>query len=80
MLWYVSTDSQRACAVIVLLMAISNGVCGTLGMIYGPQMARPHERETAGLIMSFALNLGIFCGVQLALPVRYLLVGDWGIQ
>jgi len=66
--------------VIVLLLAYTNGLSGTLGMIYAPQTVRAHERETAGLVMTFFLNFGIFCGVQLALPVRYVLVGNWGIQ
>ncbi|MDP2434881.1 MAG: hypothetical protein Q8P67_03995, partial [archaeon] len=56
------------------LFAWSNGYCGTLSMMYGPTRVADHEKETAGAIMSFALNLGIWAAVQFAVLVDYLVV------
>jgi len=61
------------------LMAITNGYCGTLSMMYGPSRVHEHERETAGTIMAFMLNVGIFAGVHAALIMLKMLTGSFGI-
>lgn len=48
------------------LFAFTNGYCGTLAMMYGPTRVDDNEKETAGAIMGFMLNLGIFIAVQVA--------------
>ena len=58
------------------LFAWTNGYCGTLAMMFGPTRVEDHEKETAGAIMSFALNLGIWAAVQFAVLVDYLIVQD----
>jgi len=54
------------------IFALSNGYCGTLAMMYGPNKALEHEKETAGAIMSFFLNFGIFIAAHFALLLLYL--------
>jgi len=61
------------------LMAITNGYFGTLAMMYAPSRVEDHERETAGNIMAFMLNLGIFAGVHAALIMLKILTGSFGI-
>eukprot|EP00005_Dracoamoeba_jomungandri_P001169 CAMPEP_0174259476 /NCGR_PEP_ID=MMETSP0439-20130205/8294_1 /TAXON_ID=0 /ORGANISM="Stereomyxa ramosa, Strain Chinc5" /LENGTH=440 /DNA_ID=CAMNT_0015343373 /DNA_START=155 /DNA_END=1477 /DNA_ORIENTATION=- len=53
------------------VFAVSNGYLGTLAMMYGPTGALDHEKEVAGIAMSFFLNFGIFCAAHFALVLRY---------
>jgi hypothetical protein len=39
-------------------------------MMFGPTLAEPHEKESAGFIMSFFLQFGIFLGSQVALAFK----------
>ena len=56
------------------LFAWTNGYCGTLSMMFGPTRVTDREKETAGAIMGFALNLGIWAAVQFAVLVDYLML------
>eukprot|EP01112_Ceratiomyxa_fruticulosa_P013868 TRINITY_DN392_c0_g1_i2.p1 TRINITY_DN392_c0_g1~~TRINITY_DN392_c0_g1_i2.p1 ORF type:complete len:416 (+),score=65.13 TRINITY_DN392_c0_g1_i2:185-1432(+) len=69
-------DKDVYAYIIMAVLALTNGYCGTLGMMYGPTNADPHEKETAGIIMSFSLNFGIFCATHFALLVDYLIQGS----
>eukprot|EP00002_Diphylleia_rotans_P040290 TRINITY_DN9513_c0_g3_i1.p1 TRINITY_DN9513_c0_g3~~TRINITY_DN9513_c0_g3_i1.p1 ORF type:complete len:433 (+),score=87.70 TRINITY_DN9513_c0_g3_i1:59-1357(+) len=44
------------------LFAFTNGYCGSLIMMFGPDQAEPVERELAGSIMIFACQTGVFVG------------------
>jgi equilibrative nucleoside transporter 1/2/3 len=61
--------------VFMALFALSNGYCGTLAMMYGPVNAKDHEKETAGAIMSFFLNFGIFLAAHFAILLLYAVEG-----
>lgn len=75
---YINADAVSF--ILMAVFAISNGYMGTLAMMFGPTNADSHEKEKAGLIMSFALNFGIFCGVHFALLILYLLTGSIGVH
>jgi Nucleoside transporter len=57
------------------VFALTNGYCGTLAMMFAPDCVEDHEKESAGAIMGFMLNLGIFVAAHLALLVLYLVNG-----
>jgi len=44
-------------------------------MMFGPSGVANHEKEIAGTMMSFFLNLGIFVAVHFALLELYLVQG-----
>jgi equilibrative nucleoside transporter 1/2/3 len=56
----------------MVVFAVSNGYLGTLAMMYGPQGLAAHEKEAASVILSFALNAGVFAGVNTALLLLLL--------
>lgn len=60
--------------------AYSNGLFSTWVMMIAPTTVEVHERETAGLVMSFMLNLGIFCGSHVGLLVLYIVTGSIGLN
>jgi len=64
----------------MILLAFTNGYCGTLSMMFGPKNVEPHEREHAGIIMSFSLNVGIFIAVHFAFLLLYLIEGNVGFS
>jgi equilibrative nucleoside transporter 1/2/3 len=66
--------------VIGAFFAYSNGLLSTLVMMFGPSEVEVHERETAGLVMTFMLNFGIFCGAHAGLLVLYIVTGDIGLH
>eukprot|EP01111_Echinosteliopsis_oligospora_P013565 TRINITY_DN4895_c0_g1_i1.p1 TRINITY_DN4895_c0_g1~~TRINITY_DN4895_c0_g1_i1.p1 ORF type:complete len:431 (-),score=65.89 TRINITY_DN4895_c0_g1_i1:20-1312(-) len=68
-------DDQTLAFIIMFFFSLTNGYCGTLAMMFGPTSADNHEKETAGFIMSFMLNFGIFVAVHGALLSLYLLRG-----
>jgi equilibrative nucleoside transporter len=72
-------QSDWAAYGLMLLFAVSNGYCGTLAMMFGPGPVELYEKESAGTMMSFFLNLGIFIGAHLALVLLFFLKGSWGI-
>jgi len=49
-------------------------------MMYGPTEAESHEKEQAGIMMSFFLNFGIFVATHIALLELFLLTGSIGIS
>ncbi|ELR21496.1 Solute carrier family 29 (nucleoside transporters), member 1, putative [Acanthamoeba castellanii str. Neff] len=61
--------------VFMAIFALTNGYCGTLAMMYGPTNAKDHEKETAGAIMSFFLNFGIFLAAHFAILLLYAVEG-----
>ncbi|PRP89514.1 equilibrative nucleoside transporter [Planoprotostelium fungivorum] len=69
-------QSDPSAFVVMSLLAISNGYCGSLSMMYGPQYVDPHEKERAGAVMSFALNLGIFVAICFSTLPLYLIKGS----
>eukprot|EP01133_Synstelium_polycarpum_P009726 gene9726-11356_t len=66
--------------IFMFVFAVSNGYCGTLAMMFGPSKAEEHEKEVAGIIMSFCLNFGIWISTHFAFLVLYLLTGSTGIK
>ncbi|KAN0014522.1 hypothetical protein ACTFIU_000840 [Dictyostelium citrinum] len=66
--------------VFMFIFSISNGYCGTLAMIFGPTKAEEHEKEYAGIIMSFFLNFGIWVSTHFAFLLSYLVTGSTGIN
>jgi len=72
-------DSDIAAYLLMAVFAMTNGYCGTLAMMFGPVGASDHEKETAGIMMSFFLNFGIFVAIHFAFVLLYLLTGSIGI-
>ena len=62
--------------IMMAVFAVTNGYCGTLSLMYGPQRVSEHERELAGLIMSFCLNFGIFIACNFSMLLLYILTGS----
>ncbi|KAH3767268.1 equilibrative nucleoside transporter [Pelomyxa schiedti] len=62
--------------IMVALMGLSNGYCGTLALKYAPTKVEPHEMEVAGTFFGFALQFGIFCGCNFAMLLLYLITGS----
>jgi equilibrative nucleoside transporter 1/2/3 len=75
---YITSD--YVAYLLMIFFAYSNGLCGTLAMIYGPTTVKESQREIAGTTMSFFLNFGIFAGVHFALLLLYLVTGNIGIK
>jgi len=72
--------ADYAAYIIMAVFSVTNGYCGTFSMMYGPMSVEPHEREVAGTMMSFFLNLGIFLGINFALVMLYALTGSFGLN
>ena len=49
--------------VIMILFATSNGYICSLAFMFAPSCVDEHERESSGVILTVALNVGIACGV-----------------
>lgn len=64
--------SNWASFVIMMAFALTNGYFGTLAMMFGPINVEDNEKDTAGMIMSVFLQLGIFSAVLFALFILYL--------
>jgi len=62
--------------IFMFVFALSNGYFGTLAMMYGPDFADNHEKETAGAMMSFFLQAGIFMASAFALLLLYVIFGQ----
>jgi equilibrative nucleoside transporter 1/2/3 len=59
------------------LFALTNGYVASLAMIYGPSFVEnDQDKETAGVIMAFFLNFGIFLGSHIALIMKLLGIGN----
>lgn len=61
------------------LMALSNGYCGTLAMMYGPARVDAINKERAGTIMVFFLTAGLTGGVWLGVLFNGLFGQDSSI-
>ena len=55
-------------------------IVNNISMMVGPTQVEPYEREVAGVMMSFMLNLGIFLGVHMAVLMLYLETGSTGFN
>eukprot|EP00211_Chloroparvula_japonica_P002214 CAMPEP_0119124454 /NCGR_PEP_ID=MMETSP1310-20130426/4076_1 /TAXON_ID=464262 /ORGANISM="Genus nov. species nov., Strain RCC2339" /LENGTH=485 /DNA_ID=CAMNT_0007114409 /DNA_START=89 /DNA_END=1543 /DNA_ORIENTATION=+ len=65
----------------MVIFALSNGYLGTLCMVYAPsRVDTDKEKETAGAIMSFFLNFGIFFAAHVSLLFYYAVEGSDGFQ
>jgi len=53
--------------IMMSIFAISNGYLSSLVMMFGPTSVAPHERETAGGVMSLFLNVGILLGTLVSI-------------
>ena len=62
--------SDLAAVLFTALFALSNGYLASLAVMRAPQGVDPGERETAGFLLSLAINLGIVSGSQLALTLK----------
>lgn len=51
---------------VMAAFALTNGWLASLAMMQGPQRAREKDREAAGVLLSFWLQLGILLGSQVA--------------
>jgi len=69
-------DSKWAVCTCAFLLPTTGGYFGGLGMIYGSQRAKVHEKEKAGTMMAFSLNGGIFLGTNIAILLLYLTTGS----
>jgi len=49
--------------VFMFLFSVSNGYCGTLCMMFGPDRVDTRDKEKAGTVMVFCLTLGLTLGV-----------------
>ncbi|XP_062371746.1 equilibrative nucleoside transporter 2 isoform X2 [Sardina pilchardus] len=59
-------------SVIMLLFSLSSGYCVCLTMSYAPQLVEAKDAETAGILMTFFLALGLSIGAALSFPLRLL--------
>eukprot|EP01104_Vermistella_antarctica_P011586 TRINITY_DN3251_c0_g1_i1.p1 TRINITY_DN3251_c0_g1~~TRINITY_DN3251_c0_g1_i1.p1 ORF type:complete len:492 (-),score=87.75 TRINITY_DN3251_c0_g1_i1:80-1516(-) len=64
--------------IFMAVFALTNGFSGTLAMMYGPSRVAPEDLETAGIMMSFFLNLGIVAGVVAAIGVMFVVSPSTG--
>lgn len=65
--------------VFMSIMALTNGYFSTLGMMNGPSRVNPREQQTAGQLMSFMLQFGIFVGVHLAMILLLIIEGPHAV-
>lgn len=56
--------------IFMLLFAITNGITGSLAMMYGPEQVEPKDRETAGSMMVTALTVGLNSGSFLSYALK----------
>lgn len=52
--------------VVMAIFAITNGYFSSMSMMLGPSLVPPHQRQQAGLLMTFFLQLGLLLGSQAA--------------
>ena len=57
-------------AILTLLIGLSNGYCATLAMMYGPAAVNEKDSGTAGMLMAFALDVGLTTGSLLSFGIR----------
>lgn len=55
---------------LVAAMAASNGLCGSLTMIFGPSLVTAERRDLAGFAMSTSMTFGVFSGTVLAFATQ----------
>lgn len=56
--------------IIMALMAVTNGYCSTLTLIYGPPRVPEEIRELSGIIIGTTIQAGILGGSLIALGVK----------
>jgi len=56
-----------------IFMAFTSGYFSSLCMMYAPRNVEPKYQNTAGIMASFFLLMGIFSGVIFSIPVQWLI-------
>eukprot|EP01105_Mastigella_eilhardi_P006728 TRINITY_DN18291_c0_g1_i1.p1 TRINITY_DN18291_c0_g1~~TRINITY_DN18291_c0_g1_i1.p1 ORF type:complete len:381 (+),score=95.71 TRINITY_DN18291_c0_g1_i1:23-1165(+) len=64
--------SDAAAYTLVLLLAVSGGYCGTLGVTYGPEAVPTELKERAGFLMGLFLMAGVLASSPAALGLLYI--------
>lgn len=59
----------------MIAMSLTNGYFSTLGMMFGPSRVTPAEAGTAGMLMAFFLQFGVFSGVHSAMIILLAIKG-----
>ncbi|XP_064600269.1 equilibrative nucleoside transporter 1-like [Liolophura sinensis] len=52
-----------------VIFAFTSGYYSSLAMMYGPSLVESHHAPTAGMMMAFALIVGLFLGVNFSLGI-----------
>ncbi|XP_041925592.1 equilibrative nucleoside transporter 2 isoform X1 [Alosa sapidissima] len=65
-------SNDAAFSAIMLLFSLSSGYSVCLSMSYAPQLVPAKDAETAGILMTFFLALGLSLGAGLSFPLRFL--------
>lgn len=67
---YTTVFNDVVVFLVMAVFAFSNGYTCSLAMMFAPAKVHPHERETAGLLLTLCLQLGIFGGSVFALALQ----------
>lgn len=59
----------------MVVLSVTNGFCGTVGMSLGPNKVEPGDRGVAGMMMAFSLALGIAVGIWSSFALSYFYTG-----
>lgn len=70
--WPILIENDIAYIVANALMALSSGYLSSLCMMFASSGLKAEDAPTAGMIAAFFLVLGIFVGVNLSLPLMWL--------
>ncbi|XP_064608143.1 equilibrative nucleoside transporter 1-like [Liolophura sinensis] len=60
------------------LFGMTHGYMGALGMMYGPERVEIENASSAGMFMSVALSLGILCGTNFSMVVKFFVENAGG--
>jgi len=61
--------------IVMTLFSLTNGYFGTLCMMAGPNRVKISDSKTAGALMAFSLQFGIFLGVNMAIILLVIIQG-----
>jgi len=61
---------------VIVLFSLSNGYWTTLAVIYGPMRVDRKHVESASILMGYALQVGVFMGVHLAMILLLIIEGE----
>eukprot|EP01126_Amoeba_proteus_P002007 TRINITY_DN1062_c0_g1_i9.p1 TRINITY_DN1062_c0_g1~~TRINITY_DN1062_c0_g1_i9.p1 ORF type:complete len:414 (-),score=70.76 TRINITY_DN1062_c0_g1_i9:237-1478(-) len=74
---YVSWKAPWISILLMIIFSISNGYFGTLVMMHAPSKVSQNEQQTAGTMMTFFLQMGIFLGACVAILFQHLVTVVW---